>query len=80
LGLSGFLLNQRMYHQSSLHSSLPALNTLNPIVAVIFGIYCFDERPSQGSLSAIGEVIGLAAMLAAIFFLARSKEAADVVS
>lgn len=80
LGLAGFLLNQRMYQQSSLHSSLPALNTLNPIVAVIFGIYCFGERPGQDAGSTLGEVVGLAAMLVAIFFLARSDEAVQAVS
>jgi hypothetical protein len=80
LGLTGFLMNQRMYHQSSLQRSLPALNTLNPIVAVIFGIYCFNERPGQGSASVVAEVAGLAAMLLAIFFLARSDETAAAVS
>lgn len=79
LGLTGFLLNQRMYHQSSLQSSLPVLNTLNPIVAVVFGIYCFDERPAQGGASMVFELIGLVLMLSAIFFLARSKEAAEAV-
>jgi hypothetical protein len=73
-------MNQRMYHQSSLQRSLPALNTLNPIVAVIFGIYCFNERPGQGSASVVAEVAGLAAMLLAIFFLARSDETAAAVS
>lgn len=80
LGLSAFLLNQRMYHQSSLHSSLPALNTLNPIVAVIFGIYCFGERPSSGVPAAVIELTGLVLMLAAIYFLARSDEAIEAVS
>jgi drug/metabolite transporter (DMT)-like permease len=80
LGLAGFLMNQRMYHQSSLQRSLPALNTLNPIVAVIFGIYCFDERPGQGTSSTIAEVVGLIAMLAAIFFLARRDETVAAVS
>jgi hypothetical protein len=77
LGAASFTLNQRMYHQSSLHTSLPALNTLNPIVAVIFGIYCFGERPAQNGGSAAAEVAGLAAMLVAIFFLARSDEAVE---
>lgn len=80
LGAAGFTLNQRMYHQSGLHSSLPALNTLNPIVAVIFGIYCFGERPGQDAGSTVAEIIGLAAMLVAIFFLARSNEAVDALA
>jgi hypothetical protein len=80
LGAAGFLLNQRMYHQSALHSSLPALNTLNPIVAVIFGIYCFNERPGSDAATTLAELAGLAAMLVAIFFLARSDEAVAAVS
>jgi hypothetical protein len=69
-----------MYHQSSLHSSLPALNTLNPIVAVIFGIYCFNERPAQNTGSTVAEAAGLVAMLVAIFFLARSDEAVEALT
>ena len=80
LGLAGFLMNQRMYHQSSLQRSLPMLNTLNPIVAVIFGIFCFNERPGQGASSTIAELAGLVAMLAAIFFLARSDDTVAAVS
>lgn len=80
LGAAGFTLNQRMYHQSSLHASLPALNTLNPIVAVIVGIYCFGERPAQDGAAAVAEIVGLLAMLVAIFFLARSDEAVDALT
>lgn len=72
LGIAGFVLNQRAYHQAPLHTSLPALNLLNPLVAVAFGIVVFHERPADDVVSLLGEIVGLAAVLAGIFFLART--------
>jgi drug/metabolite transporter (DMT)-like permease len=79
LGISGFLLNQRAYHRAPLSKSLPVLNTLNPVVAVGFGAAVFHERPPGQPLSIFLEAVGLAAVLASIFFLAREEEPADAV-
>ncbi len=76
LGVAGFLLNQRAYHRAPLTSSLPALNLVNPVVAVAFGVAVFHERPSNHLLSVLTECAGLAAVLAGIFFLARKEEIA----
>ncbi|MEA2171834.1 MAG: hypothetical protein QOF76_5134 [Solirubrobacteraceae bacterium] len=73
LGASGFLLNQRAYHQAPLSSSIPALNTINPLVAVAFGILVFHEHPARSVLAVVAECAGLALVLAGIFFLARSE-------
>jgi len=74
LGVAGVLLNQRAYHRAPLSRSLPALNTINPLVAVAFGRAVFHEQPSEQLATLLTEGIGLAAVLAGIFFLARTEE------
>jgi hypothetical protein len=73
LGVSGFLLNQQAYHRAPLAQSLPVLNTLNPLVALTFGVAAFNERPPEQLLALFGEGIGLLAVLAGVFFLARQE-------
>ena len=78
LGIAGFLLNQRAYHSAPLSSSLPALNMANPLVAVIFGVMVFHERPSAQLTAIVAEILGLVGVLAGIFFLARHEDAIAV--
>ena len=75
LGGAGLMLNQRTYHQTSLASSLPALNTVNPVVAVAFGVLGFHEYPSEDPLAIAAQVVGLAGMLVGVLFLARHDDA-----
>lgn len=74
LGIIGFLLNQRAYQLAPLASSLPALNIVNPLVAVLFGVTVFHERPSADPLVILVELIGLTVMLAGVSFLATVPE------
>lgn len=71
LGVAGFLTNQRAYHVAPLTKSLPVLNLLNPVVAVVFGIVAFSERTSASGLAQALGVVGLVTALAGIFLLAR---------
>ncbi len=71
LGAVGFVLNQRAYHRAPLSHSVPISNTVNPIVAVIFGVVAFGERPGGQLLSLAAEAVGLVAMLVGLFFVAR---------
>lgn len=71
LSLVGFLLNQRAYHRAPLVSVLPILNTLNPVVSVVFGVVAFAEQPSGEVLALIGQAVGLIATLTGVFFLPR---------
>lgn len=75
LGVSGFLLNQRAYHRAPLSSSIPALNTVNPLVAVAFGIVVFHEHPTDRAAAIIAQCVGMVAVLAGIFSLAREEAA-----
>jgi hypothetical protein len=79
VGLSGFLLNQHIYNRTRLPESLPMLNLVNPLVALIFGFVVFAERPRGSPLSLALECLGLTAVLVGIFVLGRtSADQADV--
>jgi len=71
LGASGFLINQHAYSSAPLASSLPVLNVVNPVVAVLFGVVAFDERPSGQPLTVAIAAIGLILVLTGVFFLAQ---------
>jgi drug/metabolite transporter (DMT)-like permease len=74
LGASGFLINQHSYARAPLSSSLPVLDVVNPVIAVLFGIVVYNERPSGEPLTVATELLGLVIVLAGIFFLARMEE------
>jgi uncharacterized membrane protein len=74
LGFSGFLINQHAYSRAPLASSLPILNVANPLIAVLFGVVVFHERPSGQPLTVVTEVIGLLTVLIGIFFLAQEED------
>jgi hypothetical protein len=71
LGVAGFLTNQRAYNVAPLTTSLPVLNLLNPLVAIVFGVVAFEERPRGSAAENVLGVLGLVAVLVGIFFLAR---------
>lgn len=81
VGLTGFVLNQHIYNRTRLPESLPMLNLVNPLVALLFGIVVFAESPTGSPVSLALEAAGLAAVLAGIFALGRTEqpeaEAAD---
>jgi drug/metabolite transporter (DMT)-like permease len=74
LGATGFTINQHAYSSAPLASSLPVLDVVNPIVAVIFGVVVFDEHPGSNPGTLAAEAIGLLLVLAGISFLARAEE------
>ena len=77
LGVAGFLLNQQAYQRAPLSRSAPAANTVNPVVALVFGIVAFGER-TPGSPGAItAEVLGLVGILAGVSLLARNDEGTE---
>jgi drug/metabolite transporter (DMT)-like permease len=76
LGATGFLLNQRSYHAAPLSRSLPVSNTLNPLVALVFGVVGFGERPPSAPARLAAEAVGLTLVLTGVFLLARTEEEA----
>jgi hypothetical protein len=77
LGVAGFLLNQQAYQRAPLSRSAPAANTLNPVVALVFGIVAFGERMPSSAGAITAEVVGLIGILAGVSLLARNEEGAE---
>lgn len=76
LGVAGFLLNQQAYQRAPLSRSAPAANTVNPVVALVFGIVAYGETTPGDPGTITAEVVGLVGVLAGVFMLARSEEVA----
>ena len=71
LGVAGFLLNQQAYHVAPLAASLPALNVVNPLVALVFGVTVFGEHPGSDVIAVLLETAGLAMLLVGICVIAH---------
>ena len=74
LGVAGFLLNQQAYQRAPLSRSAPAANTVNPVVALVFGIVAFGETTPDTPGAITAEVLGLIGILAGVFMLARTDD------
>jgi hypothetical protein len=74
LGVAGFLLNQQAYRRAPLSQSAPAANTINPVVALLFGVVAFGETTAGSGAAITAEVLGLIGILAGVFLLARTDE------
>ncbi|MDX6214978.1 MAG: hypothetical protein QOG99_562 [Frankiales bacterium] len=70
LGLSGQLLNQVVYRRAELDASLPTVNTVNPVVALIVGSAVFAEQPTGSVLRLTLGLAGLGITLVALTVLA----------
>ncbi|HUC13029.1 MAG TPA: DMT family transporter [Acidimicrobiales bacterium] len=70
--LCGLLLNQLAYQAGPLHSSLPAIMTVDPVVSLVIGVAIFDEQFRKSPADLAGEAFGLALVVAAAVGLTRS--------
>jgi drug/metabolite transporter (DMT)-like permease len=71
VGLSSVALSQLAYRAGPMTASIPAINTVNPIVSVLLGWAAFDDtfRVSPAALSV--EIVSLVAVMAATVALSR---------
>src|SRR5579871_1701024 len=58
VGLVGFVFSQSAYQAGPLESSLPVIDTVEPIFAVLLGILAFGERVALDAGSLAGEALG----------------------
>lgn len=72
LGIGGFLVSQSAYQAAPLASSLPIMDTVEPISAVLFGYYVLGERISLSPVDIAVELTGAIATVVGIFLLGRS--------
>ena len=72
-GLLGVVLTQSAFGSGVLRLSLPTLTVVQPLVAIAIGLLLLGERIDSRGLAPLFEVLGLAAMVAGVFALARPE-------
>lgn len=70
-GATGVLLNQLAFQAGPLSASLPAIQTVNPVLSVLLGVVVYDEQLRHGALALAAEAVGLSAALLASAVLSR---------
>lgn len=73
IGLSGVAVNQRAYRAARLSASMPILNIVDVLVALLFGIVVFGETPVHTPLAVAGELVGFACVAFGLRRLSRSE-------
>lgn len=71
-GVWAVLLNQRAYQATRLSVTTPILNVAEVAVAILFGLLVLGEDPGQTTGIVVGEVTGLALVLAGVLKLASA--------
>jgi hypothetical protein len=70
-GIGGVVCNQFAYRSARLSSSMPVLNVVDCLLALIFGYFVFHEVPRHSPGVIALEGLALVAMLAGLWILAR---------
>jgi hypothetical protein len=73
-GAGGVLTNQRAYRVAGLSASMPVLNIVNVLTALVFGYAVFGEVPRHQPLLLAIAVAALAAIGAGLWLLVRLEE------
>lgn len=74
-GAGGVLTNQRAYRTAGLSASMPALNIVNGLTALVFGFTVFSEVPRHSPLFLLIEAAALVAMATGLWILTQLEEA-----
>ena len=74
-GLGGILCNQLAYRSARLSSSMPVLNVVDCLLALVFGYVVFHEAPRHSPGVLVLEGLALLAMLTGLWVLARDAAA-----
>lgn len=72
LSIGGLLLIQSAYQAGPLAASLPVVNGVEPVAAVVLGLTLFGESIASGTLRYLGMGVGIIAILAGIVVLDTS--------
>jgi hypothetical protein len=72
VGLAGLVLSQSSFQAGSLAISLPLIDTIEPIGAVLIGIVVFHEHLATSTWSLMVQAFGAAIAVAGIALLAHS--------
>jgi drug/metabolite transporter (DMT)-like permease len=75
LGVVATLLQQSAFHAGALHTSVPTMLVLEPVVAVVLGALLLGEEFDAGGYEAIALALAVVAMTAATVALGRDEGA-----
>lgn len=75
LGACGVATNQRAYQAATLSASMPALNIVNVLVALAFGLIVFSEVPAHTPIALAVELVALGCIAGGLRTLAVSAQA-----
>ena len=76
--LLAITVTQSAYQAGDIKLSLPALTSVEPVVAILIGQLLFGEHISFAGLAPLGELVGLAVMTLGVFGLGRGVTATPV--
>jgi drug/metabolite transporter (DMT)-like permease len=68
----GAVVQQSAFQAAPLPASVPVMDTLEPVVAVLIGVFAFGERVSMSPLALAGEVTGMLLLVGSVLALDRS--------
>ena len=71
-GSVGAVLNQLAFQAGPLAASLPAIQTVDPVLSVVLGVFVYDEQLRHSAVAIGAESAGLMATLVAAVVLSRS--------
>ncbi|GAA1478536.1 hypothetical protein GCM10009623_29820 [Nocardioides aestuarii] len=77
MGLAGIGINQLAYRSARLSASMPALNIVNVLVALVIGYLVFEEAPRHTPAALLVEVAAAVVIGWGLVRLARLEEAAE---
>ena len=72
VAIAGAIVQQSAFQAAPLPASLPVMDSAEPTVAVLIGVFAFGEGLGTSILSLTGEAAGIVALLAGIVLLDRS--------
>lgn len=77
IGLTAVATNQRAFQAGRLAASMPVLNVVNVLVAMVFGWFVFGEAPVQGPLSLALQLFAAGVMAVGLVWIARLGPGAE---
>lgn len=80
IGLTAVATNQRAFQAGRLAASMPVLNVVNVLVAMVFGWLVFGEAPVQGPLSLALQLLSAGVMALGLVWIARLDPDAEPAS
>lgn len=77
--LAGAICQQSAFQAAPLPASMPVMDSVEPTVAVLIGVFAFAESLSTSVLALTGEAFGICALIAGVVVLDRSRVVLELI-